>query len=107
MTYLRSRGVLLVALLALGAGCGSAGDIHQASGGVGGGSITGATSSSSVAMSASSGATSAASTGSGAGGAGTGGGAPGVIRHVVVIVKENHTFDNYFGSFPGVEGTTT
>ncbi|MEO8877359.1 MAG: alkaline phosphatase family protein, partial [Polyangiaceae bacterium] len=29
------------------------------------------------------------------------------IHHVVVIVKENHTFDNYFGSFPGAEGTTT
>ncbi len=28
------------------------------------------------------------------------------IKHVVVIVKENHTFDNYFGSFPGAEGTT-
>ncbi len=30
---------------------------------------------------------------------------PGTIDHVVVIVKENHTFDNYFGSFPGAEGT--
>src|SRR3954470_20036755 len=29
------------------------------------------------------------------------------IKHVVIIVKENHTFDNYFGSFPGAEGTTT
>src|SRR3954468_287147 len=29
------------------------------------------------------------------------------IKHVVVILKENHTFDNYFGSFPGAEGTTT
>jgi phospholipase C len=28
------------------------------------------------------------------------------IKHVVVIVKENHTFDNYFGTFPGAEGTT-
>jgi phospholipase C len=27
------------------------------------------------------------------------------IKHVVIIVKENHTFDNYFGSFPGAEGT--
>ena len=27
------------------------------------------------------------------------------IKHVVVVVKENHTFDNYFGSFPGAEGT--
>ena len=27
------------------------------------------------------------------------------IKHVVVIVKENHTFDNYFGSFPGANGT--
>src|SRR5512135_2921630 len=26
------------------------------------------------------------------------------IKHVVVIVKENHTFDNYFGSFPNAEG---
>jgi phospholipase C len=26
--------------------------------------------------------------------------------HVVIIVKENHTFDNYFGTFPGVNGTT-
>lgn len=29
------------------------------------------------------------------------------IKHVVVIVKENHTFDNYFGTFPGAEGTTS
>jgi len=27
------------------------------------------------------------------------------IDHVIIIVKENHTFDNYFGSFPGAEGT--
>ncbi len=26
------------------------------------------------------------------------------IKHVIVIVKENHTFDNYFGSFPGADG---
>ena len=29
------------------------------------------------------------------------------IDHVIVIVKENHTFDNYFGTFPGAEATTT
>ena len=28
------------------------------------------------------------------------------IRHVVVIVKENHSFDNVFGRFPGADGTT-
>ena len=28
------------------------------------------------------------------------------IEHVVIIVKENHTFDNYFGTFPGAAGTT-
>src|ERR1700682_5240096 len=28
------------------------------------------------------------------------------IEHVVIIVKENHTFDNYFGSFPGVNGAS-
>ena len=43
----------------------------------------------------------------GGGGGGGGGGQNGFpIDHVVVIVKENHTFDNYFGSFPGAEGTT-
>lgn len=26
------------------------------------------------------------------------------IQHVVVIVQENHTFDNYFGAYPGVNG---
>jgi phospholipase C len=29
------------------------------------------------------------------------------IQHIVFILKENHTFDNYFGAFPGVDGTTT
>ncbi len=28
------------------------------------------------------------------------------IKHVVVILKENHTFDNYFATFPGAEGST-
>jgi len=28
------------------------------------------------------------------------------IQHVVVIMQENHTFDNYFGNFPGVNGVT-
>jgi phospholipase C len=32
---------------------------------------------------------------------------PTPIHHVIVIVKENHTFDNYFGAFPGAEGNTT
>jgi phospholipase C len=27
------------------------------------------------------------------------------IQHVVVIMEENHTLDNYFGDFPGVAGT--
>jgi transposase InsO family protein len=27
----------------------------------------------------------------------------GAIEHVVIIVKENHTFDNYFGAFPGAD----
>jgi phospholipase C len=53
--------------------------------------------------------------GGGAGGGGSGGGSgpqnppPGgkfPIEHVIVVVKENHTFDNYFGTFPGAEGTT-
>lgn len=31
-------------------------------------------------------------------------GAVGPIAHVVIIVKENHSFDNYFGTFPGAAG---
>lgn len=29
------------------------------------------------------------------------------INHVVIMVKENHSFDNLFGTFPGADGTTT
>jgi phospholipase C len=30
-----------------------------------------------------------------------------VIQHVVFIVKENRSFDHYFGRFPGADGATT
>ena len=29
------------------------------------------------------------------------------IRHVFVIFQENHTFDNYFGTYPGADNLTT
>jgi len=29
------------------------------------------------------------------------------IKHVVFILKENHTFDNYFGAFPGTDGASS
>src|SRR5205085_9207443 len=29
------------------------------------------------------------------------------IKHIVFIIKENHSFDNYFGRFPGAHGATT
>jgi len=29
------------------------------------------------------------------------------IQHIVFILKENHSFDSLFGSFPGVNGATT
>ena len=29
------------------------------------------------------------------------------IRYIFVLVKENHTFDNYFADFPGADGTLT
>jgi phospholipase C len=29
------------------------------------------------------------------------------IQHIVFIFKENHTFDNYFGTFPGADGVTS
>ncbi len=28
------------------------------------------------------------------------------IDHVIILVKENHTFDNYFGTYPGANGVT-
>jgi len=28
------------------------------------------------------------------------------IEHIIIIVKENHTFDNYFGTFPGADGVS-
>jgi phospholipase C len=30
-----------------------------------------------------------------------------VIQHVVFIIKENRSFDTYFGTFPGADGATT
>jgi Phosphoesterase family len=30
----------------------------------------------------------------------------GPIKHIVIIVKENHSFDNLFGKLPHVDGTT-
>lgn len=30
-----------------------------------------------------------------------------VIQHTVFILKENHTFDNYFGTFAGADGATS
>jgi phospholipase C len=29
------------------------------------------------------------------------------IQHTVFVINENHTFDNFFGTFPGADGTTT
>jgi phospholipase C len=29
------------------------------------------------------------------------------IQHTVFIIKENHTFDNYFGAFPAADGVTS
>lgn len=29
------------------------------------------------------------------------------IQHTVFIINENHTFDNYFGTLPDADGTTT
>src|SRR5512142_1146336 len=26
------------------------------------------------------------------------------IKHLVVLMQENHTFDNYFGTYPGADG---
>lgn len=31
---------------------------------------------------------------------------PTVIKHTIFIIKENRSFDNYFGDFPGADGAT-
>jgi phospholipase C len=31
----------------------------------------------------------------------------GPIKHIVFLIKENRTFDNYFGAYPGADGATT
>jgi phospholipase C len=36
-----------------------------------------------------------------------GSGSAGNIQHIVFIVKENRSFDTYFGTFPGANGATT
>jgi len=42
----------------------------------------------------------------GGSGSGKGGAAAGPIEHVVLIIKENHSFDNYFGTLRGANGVT-
>src|SRR5579875_3450015 len=29
------------------------------------------------------------------------------IKHIIIVIKENHSFDNIFGTFPGADGATT
>jgi phospholipase C len=68
------------------------------------GSSTGSTTSS---TSSSSGSTSSGgSTGSTSSTGGSGSTGAGSIDHLVIIVLENHTFDNLFATFPGAEGAT-
>ncbi len=88
-----------LAIVLTAAGCGSGATAQQTGGTTGVTGAGGASTSSS---------TSTTSSTSGTGGSGTGGGAVVTpIKHVVVIVKENHTFDNYFGAFPGAEGASS
>ncbi|HVY49137.1 MAG TPA: alkaline phosphatase family protein, partial [Minicystis sp.] len=115
----RASSRVLCFVVAGALGCGGSGDQQSGSsntGGAGGTSGTPSTTASSGRASSSQATTGSGGTGgTGAGGAGMGGsgaggfgaGVPYPIQHVVVIVKENHTFDNYFGSFPGANGTTT
>jgi phospholipase C len=35
----------------------------------------------------------------------TGGGVSPLISKIVIVFQENHTFDNYFGTYPGADGT--
>ncbi|HTJ82272.1 MAG TPA: alkaline phosphatase family protein, partial [Polyangiaceae bacterium] len=97
---------LALGFTAVGSGCSD--DTTTGSGG-GGSGQGGSQSSTQTSTGGTTTSTSSTSTATGAtGGGGSGGGAPVMpIEHVIVIVKENHTFDNYFGTFPGAEGTTS
>jgi phospholipase C len=112
-----SLAPLLAAALIAGCGGGSGGSPSQpgsgaaASGtgslaGAGGGGTTGAGSTSATGGTGAAGGTSASGgngiSGSTVGGTSTGG-APSPVKHVFIIVKENHTFDNYFSGFPGAD----
>ncbi len=81
------RGVALLSLVLVA--CGSSGDPSNGDGGTGSDATQGSDATSDATQK------DAGYTG------------PIPIKHVVIIVKENHTFDNYFGTFPGAEGTTT
>jgi phospholipase C len=35
------------------------------------------------------------------------GGGSATIQHTIIILQENHSFDNYFGTFPGADGVTS
>jgi phospholipase C len=39
-------------------------------------------------------------------GSGTGHASSSPIKHIIFLVKENRTFDNYFGKYPGADGAT-
>jgi phospholipase C len=126
----RFTSPLVFAALGVALGCGSGSGPQSAGSSTGsGGALTGAgDSSASTAAAGGSHATTSSTTGNGGAGGvpstatasstasssasssassgGGGGGFPTPIEHVIVIVKENHTFDNYFGTFPGAEGTS-
>lgn len=112
---LASPRAVFVALapLFLAAACGDSSDAPGTTGGQttgtgasGQGGAGGATTTSTSTSTSTTTSTTGQGGAGGKGGAGGSGGFPTPIEHVIVIVKENHTFDNYFGSFPGADGVT-
>lgn len=100
---MRARFLFSAAFTFIAFGCADSGT--GGSGGTGG-VVSGSGSTTSGGPS-SNGSTSGSQSTGASGTGGQGGTAPIPIEHVIVIVKENHTFDNYFGSFPGAEGNST
>lgn len=90
------------------ASTGSTGTSTSSTGSTGSATASAGSSGSATASTGSSGAsTTGGSTGSSTSTTGSSGSADaGYIDHLVIIVLENHTFDNLFGSFPGAAGTT-
>lgn len=99
--------VLICGLIALTAcSAGSSGAVRSSAGSMTAASPTGTTSAKTAATTPTDSTTAAASRGRGTSRGGTTASGVGIhkIKHVIIIMQENRSFDSYFGTFPGADG---